>query len=128
MAKRNRKKTQAGFIFPVPLAGFVALLVGVGLLHLCLQSNAEALGRDIKALESRRDQLKERLQQVQLAWARMQSPANLEKSLKEHGLVMTWPNPGQIVRVKPDGTAEIGLAARRPGEHLARVDRIVMND
>ena len=68
------------------------------------------------------------MQQVQLAWARMQSPGNIERALKEHGLVMTWPGRDQIVRVRPDGTAESGAAERRNGERLARVDRVVMND
>jgi hypothetical protein len=108
------------------------LLVGVAafaLAYVCLQSRADTLGRDIKALEVKRDQLRERVVKEQSIWARMQSPANLEQALREHALVMTWPNRDQIVRVRVDGTID-GYAGpeSRPSTRTARADRIVMND
>lgn len=129
MAKRNRKKTQEGFLFPAPLAAFLALLVGLGVVHLCMRTSAESIGRDIKALEVRRDQLRDRMLKAQLAWAKTQSPSNIDRALKEHGLVMTWPGRDQVVRVRADGTIEHMAAPERGrGERYVRVDRVVMND
>jgi hypothetical protein len=130
MAKRNRKKTRDGFLFPAPFAAFLALLAGLGIVHLCMRASAESLGREIKALEVRRDQLRDRMLQAQLAWAKMQSPSNLDRALKEHGLVMTWPGRDQVIRVRTDGTVEHRAAPERlPGDRYARaVDRVVMND
>jgi hypothetical protein len=129
MSRRNRKKTQAGFKFPAPLALTLVVMAGISLVYVCMQSRTEALGREIKQLEAQRDQLREKVVKEQCEWARMQSPANVEKALKEHGLVMTWPGRDQIVRMRADGSIDtmMGPEPRAPGRY-ARVDRIVMND
>jgi hypothetical protein len=87
------------------------------------------LGREIKKLEAQRGQLREKVIKEQYEWARLQSPANVEKALKEHGLVMTWPSRDQIVRMRADGSIDTLMGPDpRPGGRLARLDRIVMND
>jgi hypothetical protein len=116
-------------MFPPWLA--LALVGGAAicLVYVCIQSRTEALGREIKKLEAQRDHLREKVVKEQCEWARMQSPANVEKALKEHGLVMTWPGRDQVVRLRADGAidAMMGPEPRTPGRY-ARVDRIVMND
>lgn len=129
MTRRNRKKTQTGFMFPPPLALMLAVVAGVFLVYVCIQSRTEAVGREIKLLEASRDKLREKVVKAQCEWARMQAPASVEKALKDHGLVMTWPGRDQIVRLRTDGTidTQFGSDPRAPGR-LSRVDRIVMND
>lgn len=129
MARRNRKKNESGFASHLPMALVLAAVVAFALAYVYLQVRAEALGRDIKALEVRRDQLRERILKQQNAWARMQSPASLEQALREQGLVMTWPGRDQIVRVRANGTVE-GMygPGNRTTPRYARADRIVMND
>lgn len=129
MTRRNRRKNQTAFVFPLPLAIALAVFAGVSLLYVCLQSRTEALGREIKKLEAARDRLREKVVKEQYEWARLQSPASIEKALKEHGLVMTWPGRDQIVRLRADGTIEtMGWPEPRTPGGYARVDRIVMND
>lgn len=129
MMRRNRKKKQAGFIFPAPLALVLAVVAGVSIAYVCMQSRTEALGREIKQLEVKRDQLRDKVVKEQCEWARMQAPASVEKALKEHGLVMTWPSRDQIVRLRTDGSIETVLGGDpRTSSRHGRVDRIVMND
>jgi hypothetical protein len=131
MAKKNKKKRQAGFMFPPPLAVVLILIVGSGVFYVGLKSKAEALGRDIKALEVKREALRERLVKEQCEWAQMLSPSRIELALKQHGLVMTYPNRDQIVRLRGDGSIE-GLAAagrQRPAAPRdVHSDRVVLND
>lgn len=129
MARRNRKKVQAGFVFPAPLAVMVVALAGLAIVLVCLKARTEGLGQEIKALEVRRDQLRLEVVKEQCEWARMLAPASIEQSLKLHGLVMTWPGSDQIVRVRADGTIDNrGAPGMRAPSRYARVDRIVMND
>ncbi len=129
MARRNRKKNATSFVFPWQMALVSAGIAAFALVYVCLQSRAETLGREIKAMEAKRDQLRERIVKEQSVWARMQSPGRLEQALREHALVMTWPNRSQIVRVRADGMLD-GYAGpeSRPSSRIVRADRIVMND
>lgn len=129
MARRNRKKNEAGFARHLPLALLLAVVVVFGLGYVTLQARAEILGKEIKGLEAHRDQLRDQIVKEQCVWARMQAPASLERALREQGLVMTWPNRDQIVRVRADGSVD-GYAGpeTRPASRYARTDRIVMND
>jgi hypothetical protein len=129
MARRNRKKNKTGIAFPWELALVVVAIAAFALAYVYLQSRAETLGREIKALEAKRDQMREYIVKEQSVWARMQSPAHLEQALREQALVMTWPNRDQIVRVRADGTVD-GYAGpeSRPSTRYARADRVVMND
>lgn len=129
MARRNRKKNQAGFVFPVPLAVVLVVLAGFSLFYVCLKAKTEALGQEIKALEARSVQLRQDVIREQCEWASRLAPASMEQALKAHGLVMTWPGRDQIVRMKSDGTMDGPMTPEmRPPARYARVDRVVMND
>ncbi len=129
MAKRNKKKGQANFPLPIPLVILVLILSGFALMYVCLQGRTEKLGREIKALETARDNLRDQLVREQCEWARLQSPSALEHSLKAHGLAMTWPSRDQIVRIRyPGGRDSLQGLEGRPASRLARADRVAMND
>lgn len=129
IARKNRKKGQARFPVPIPLAALIVVLSGFALLYVCLQSRTERLGREIKKLEADRESLRDQLVQEQNEWARLQAPANLDQALKAHGLVMTWPNRDRIVRLRRDGSLDLPRGPEwRPASRVARADRIVMND
>ena len=129
MARRNRKKNDAGFVNHLPWALTLALGVAFALAYEHLHERTESVGRELKALEIKRDQLRDQILKQQYAWARLQSPVNLEQALREQGLVMTWPDRDQIVRIRADGTVD-GLTGPegRPLTRVARTDRIVRND
>ena len=120
---------QARSMFPARLAVVLVLAAGLALVYVCMKSRTDALGREIKQLEVKREQLRARLVKEQCEWAKLQAPGSLEKALKEHGLVMTWPGRDQIVRLRADGTIDpmTGPEPRTSGRY-PRVDRIVMND
>ena len=100
-----------------------------GLSYVTLQARAETLGKEIRTLELRRDQLRDRIVKEQCAWARMQSPASIEQALRDQGLVMTWPNRDQIVRIGSDGSVDGSAGPEaRPATRYARADRVVLND
>jgi hypothetical protein len=126
MAKKNRKKGPVKFPVPIPIVALVAVLAGLSLVYVCLQSRTETLGREIKRLEASRDRLRDQLVRKQCEWARLQSPSSLDQALKTHGLVMTWPARDQIVRIRYDGSPDRGMDTR-PVSRVARADRIVMN-
>ena len=129
MAKRNKKKGQARFPLPIPLVMLVLVLSGFALMYVCLQGRTEKLGREIKALEAARDGLREQLVREQCEWASLQSPSSLEQSLREHGLVMTWPGRDQIVRIRYGGGLDtLHGQTLRPASQFVRSDRIAMND
>ena len=129
MAKRNKKKGQANFPLPIPLVILVLVLSGFALMYVCLQGRTEKLGREIKALETARDNLRDQLVREQCEWARLQSPSALEQSLKANGLVMTWPGRDQIVRIRYNGGGDsLQNLDVRPPVRLARADRVAMND
>lgn len=127
MAKKNKKKGPVKFPVPIPIVALVAVLAGLSLVYVCLQSRTETLGREIKKLEASRDRLRDQLVREQCEWARMQSPAKLEEALKTHGLVMTWPARDQIVRLRYDGTPDVRGMESRPYSTVARAGRIVLN-
>lgn len=129
MARRNRKKNDAGFVNHLPLALTLAFIASFALAYVHLHDRAAAMGRELKALEIKRDQLRDQIFKQQSAWARLQSPLNLEQALRDQKLVMTWPNRDQIVRVRADGTVDSssGPENRTPTRY-ARADRVVLND
>ena len=100
MAKRrNRKKNVDGFIFPVPFAMVVIAASTLALAYVWLGCRCEAVGRDLKALEVAEEEFRRTLVNEEYRWARLKSPENLERKLKEMGIEMTWPRPDQIVRL-----------------------------
>ena len=129
MARKNRKKGQSSLGFPIPLVAVLVAIAGLSLVYVCLQSRMESLGREIKTLEARRDQLRDKVVREQCNWARLQSPSSIEQALKSHGLVMTWPGRDQIVRARYEGLSDtVSGTLPPPVSRLGRTDRIVMND
>jgi hypothetical protein len=100
MMRRNRKKmTMDGFIFPVPFAGLVVVISALALGYVWLGCRCEALGKELKRLETEKAELSKRWLNEEYNWTRMKSPQSIERALARHGIAMTWPRPEQIVRL-----------------------------
>jgi len=127
MARQNRKRRTEGFVFPAPLAALLGAVVGVGLFTVGLKARTEALGREIKVLETRRDGLRRQTAKEQAEWSRLQMPTRIELALQEHGLEMVWPARAQIVRLYPSAPAAATLPLPRPVRPLA-AGKVAMND
>ena len=103
MRKRNKKKKDIhGFIVPAPFAGVIIILSSLAVGYLWLDSRCQTLGKELKALDMESQELNKKLKSEEYRWSLMKSPANLEKTLKRHHIVMSWPRSDQIVIVDRD--------------------------
>lgn len=117
--RRKNKKKVDGFVFPVPFAGLVVLFSAFALCYVWLGCRCEALGVEIKALESENDALNKKYLNEEYKWTRMKSPRNLERVLRERNIVMSWPRRDQVVRLYDTSKYQSGYA---------KLDRAVMNE
>ena len=112
MSRKNRKKRVHGFVLPAPFAGVVVLGSLLALLYVWLGSRCDSLGRDIKALEAEKTDLKKELLNEESRWTQMKSPVSMEAALAKHHLVMTWPRRDQIVHLSASGQERDYLPTR----------------
>ncbi len=122
--RRNRKKRTDGFIFPAPLAVAIAALSAFGVSFGCLRARTDALGREIKQLEARRNTAREMALKEENRWAQARSPAGIEEALNRHGLTMTWPAAEQVVRLADDSGRETPARPRYAASRLSRSERM----
>ncbi len=102
MKNRRQKKSykvQDQIPFPVFLAYILVSIAVFGLSYIWLCARCELLGQQIKMLETNQRQTQRRLINEQDRWANQLAPANFERILKRHHLMMTMPNERQVVRV-----------------------------
>jgi hypothetical protein len=109
------------------LVALLVAVVGVALFYVGLKVRTESLGREIKALETRREALRRQTTKEQAEWARLQTPTRIELALQEHGLEMVWPARTQIVRLYPTIPAAATLPLPRPVRPLT-AGKVAMND
>lgn len=129
MAGKNRKKRTAGFVFPLPVAGILMVLVVLLLLYVWLDARVQALGMRIKTLEQQQAEIQKRYDTELWKWETLKSPSSIEKMLAKYKIVMVWPAEINIVRLPaPDSAVE--LAPRMDGQmaQLSRSPRSVAND
>ena len=128
MARRNRKRTKVnGFIFPVPFAGLLVLLSILGLAYVWVGCRCEALGRELKALEFRRDALVKKYLNEEYKWTQMKSPYNIERVLNRHRIEMSWPHRHQVVRLSDVALLQAELA-ETTGDFLklAKLEKVLI--
>lgn len=119
MARKNRRLHADGYLLPSLLVGVLILAATGCLLYLSLRGRAEALGREIKKLETQRIALRERLRVEESEWSRIRAPGNVVKALETHAITMTWPRQEQIVRIG----SPAAMARNRDGELAGIVRR-----
>ncbi len=115
--KKNRKKQAQGVLFPAPLAAVLVLLAAVFIGYLWLCSSCEGLGAHIKALEKTRAEVHKRVLNEEFKWSNMKSPQNIELLMRKHNLVMTFPDDGNVVRLR----AGIGAPATGRQEYAGTI-------
>ena len=129
MAGKNRKKQTAGFVFPLPVAGILIVLVVMLLLYVWLDARVQALGTRIKILEQQQAEIQKRYDTELWKWETLKSPSNIKKMLNKNKIVLIWPAEANIVRLQePDTVVE--LIPRMDGQmaQLSRSPRSVAND
>jgi hypothetical protein len=119
--KRNRRKNVRTHVVPLPLAAVLLVVTVFSLGYLWLNGRCDALGREIKGCEQRRDELQRLIVNEEYKWCNMTSPRNMEKLLQTHQLPMALPQEKSVVRLYPD-------AARRGGGQFAQIRKESADD
>lgn len=115
--RRNRRKSrklQASVRVPAALASILVPAFVIALMWIMAGVRCDALGRKIRSLESRKDQLAKQLENEQNRWANLTTPSSFQEILRQHGLVMSRPEERNIVRISGSrGTSVARAAASR---------------
>jgi hypothetical protein len=133
MARKNtrkkRKKQLNGFIFPVPFAGVVVMASALALGYVWLGCQCEALGDEIKAIESAGVELNKKQLTAEYRWVRTKSPRSMEIALQRHGIKMDWPRAGQVVRLDRGAVSrDLEHDTLAGGVRVARLNRSVLHE
>lgn len=99
MVRRNRKMARAthrqvSFAVGVGIAASVLALV-----YLQMQADCERTGKRIKQLERTRREVQKQVTNEERNWAAASSIRNMERLLSRHGIEMSWPEEGRIIRL-----------------------------
>ena len=130
MAKKNRKKRKLNaLMMPAPLAGLIVLLVAFALGYIWLGCRCEALGRELKGLETERDALRKQHLNEEFKWSRMKSPREIEKALEMHHIVMTWPSNEQVIRLSDSNVLDEPVSKEDDDAlQFARLERMILHE
>ncbi len=100
MAKRNRKNGHNGSRVMFWGLSIISVVAVVAMVYLSLYNSCEQLGRQIKKLEYQRAELHKRVVNEERNWAMARSIGNMERLMESHGIVMSWPQEKNIIRLK----------------------------
>ena len=101
MNRRNRRRKPArAALVPAPLVGGMVLCATLAMLYLWMDHTCSALGQQIRDLETTQTRLRNEWVRERNKWSSMRTPANLERALLRHGLVMGMARPEQVVHVQ----------------------------
>jgi hypothetical protein len=98
--RANRKKHEARVGFPSPLAALLVVVALLSLVYLWLCGRCEGLGKDLARLERQKEELVARVMNEEYKWTQSKAPANMERLLAHHKLVMILPPERDVVRVR----------------------------
>lgn len=112
MGKRNRKKQTDAAILPWRWMGFLVAVGTVSFVYLWLLGQCDALGMQIRQLEDQKAEIRKRVVNEEYRLANMKTPENIDRLLKQFGISMGLPEPGQVVVVRTrDGARLVQVAA-----------------
>ena len=90
-----------GLFGPTRMAGVCIILFFFAVIYIVLGHQCRMLSRDIGALEVEQRRLNEELNRERSRWSDTKSPANLERALGTHRLVMQNPTERQLIYITP---------------------------
>ena len=100
MARRNRKNGHEGNRMMFWGVSISAVIAVVAMGYLSLYNTCENIGRQIKKLEHERAELHKRVVNEERNWAMARSIGNMEQLMENHGIVMSWPEERNIIRLR----------------------------
>ena len=124
--RRNRKRQVRVKFLPVPAAGVIVLAASVALSYWFMDSKSAQLGQ-IRKYEQKYAALEGERVREESRWNEKKTPEKLERAMLQHGIMMTYPTPEQVVRMDMNGRPMPGQLAlvrfqrsRNAGERVAR--------
>lgn len=99
------------YIGSVLMTLFVAVIANI-----FAESSCSLVSKSIGEKERTLARLEKDRERESAHWEEMKTDENLDRMLPRHGLLMRYPKPEQIVRMKPDGTpyaGQLSLAVAR---------------
>ena len=106
MAKRNRKNGPEGNRMLIWGVSVCALAAALAMVYLSLYNTCETIGRQIKKMEHEQAELHKRVVNEERNWAMARSIGNMERLMAVHGIVMSWPEERNIIRLPGAGAEE----------------------
>lgn len=129
MARTNRKKNTADQqIVPPRVILTVLVIIGIALGYLGLKARCEQLGNEIKKMESTCELNQRRLENEESKWAGLMTPRSIEEALTRHGLNLSWPRRGQVVRIYDSRANDVALVDTRDSVRFAELERVALNE
>ena len=125
--RRNHKRQMRVKFLPVPAAGVIVLAVSVALSYWFMDSKSAQLGQEIRKYEQKYSALENERVREEARWNEKKTPEKLDRAMLQHGIMMTYPTPEQIVRMDGNGrpmTGQISLMkfqrSRNAGERVVK--------
>jgi len=101
--RRNRKRQARVKFLPIPAAGIIVLTASVALSYLFMDSKSAQLGQEIRKYEQKFSSLENERVREEARWNEKKTPEKLERAMLQHGILMTYPTPDQVVRMDGNG-------------------------
>ena len=99
------------YVGSVVITLFVAVIVNI-----FAESSCSLVSKSIGEKEKQLARLEKDRDRESARWEEMKTDENLDRMLPKHGLLMRYPKPEQIVRMRPDGVpyaGQLSLAVAR---------------
>jgi len=100
MAKRNRRNGHHGNRALFWGISLLLIVASTAMVYLSLYNSCERIGRNIKKMEHQCAELHKRVVNEERNWAMARSIANMERLMDAHGIVMSWPEEKNIIRLQ----------------------------
>lgn len=127
--RKNRKKRNSAFIFPLPVAAVLLVTVVLLLMYVWLDARGEALGVRIKRLEQEQSEIRKHYSAELWKWEKMKSPSNIEYQLSRNNVVMILADEDSLVRLhEPTAFTESTPDSEGAVAQLASHARFIIND
>ena len=127
--KRNRRIRREVRVLPRWVAGIGVSIVTLGLGCWFVDSKSAMLGQEIRKHEQKYAALENERVREESRWNEKKTPEKLEQAMLQHGLVMNYPTPDQVVRMDGGGVPVPGQLSvtrfqrnRGPSEPVAKAN------
>lgn len=129
MARVNRKRNDNEQPVVSPrIIGVVLVILAVAFGYFSLHARCERLCTEIRRLEGQCEISQRRAENEETKWAALVTPRSIEEALVRHGLNLSWPRRGQVVRIYDSRSGDLTLVDSRDAVRFAQLERVALNE